>query len=34
MMVGRDKEKYFEKREELINIAMKEFGEKGYEKPP
>ncbi|NLY66388.1 MAG: TetR/AcrR family transcriptional regulator, partial [Tissierellia bacterium] len=31
MMVGRDKEKYFEKREELINIAMKEFGEKGYE---
>ncbi|NLX61860.1 MAG: TetR/AcrR family transcriptional regulator [Tissierellia bacterium] len=29
--MNKDKHKSFEKREELINIAMKEFGEKGYE---
>ncbi len=31
MEMDRNKEKKFEKREALINIAMNEFGEKGYE---
>jgi len=29
--MDKNNKKSFEKREELINIAMKEFGEKGYE---
>lgn len=29
--MDKDKKKTFEKREELIDVAMKEFGEKGYE---